>query len=405
MTAMLVGRAAPVACIALLLVSGAVSSAFALDAFWQGRRSQLWEHGVAGGVSNWYSKRPLQGKPRDVPDGAAIFATGARRHQILLVRREPVTISSLAFLTDTRRYSFEIPSGAEMSIVGDGVFNYSPKTPEFLVRGKLAIRNSARLRAGAGRTSALIVNRRRVEFYNHSRGGNAEISNDSRVVFHNESSAGGMKITNTPRADFQPGGGTTVFRDRSTGGSAHVTNHPGFPAASTLFEGFSSAERMTITNLGDFGDSGVTGGETSFSDRSTGGDAHFVNYSDGILSFADTRGPAGNRVVTAGSIYNVGRLYVGLNKLVVREDFRQEAQGGVSLRVEFNGARHGSVRVEGKAILGGSLWVSPFIEPGFYKVLYAEGGRTGNFDLISDGYFGNGRLAYSDKEVNLIVDP
>ena len=398
MTAMLVGRGARVACAGILLALGSASTAYALDAFWQGRRSQLWEHGVARGESNWYSKRPLQGKPRDVPDGAAIFATGARRHHI--VTEAPVTaISALVFLADTQEYYFEIPWNARMSVVGDGIFNTSPKTPFFAVRGKLVFRNSARLRAGAGKTSAFIRNRGDVEFHERSRGGNAEIRNleeYSHIVFHDESSAGRMKITSWD--------GMTKFRERSTGGSAHLTNHAGFPAAVTRFEGFSSAERMTITNLGS-GGFGIDGGDTSFSDRSTGGDADFVNHSDGILSFADTRGPAGNRVVTAGSIYNVGRLYVGLNKLVVREDFTQEAQGGVSLRVEFKGARHGSVRVEGKATLGGSLWVSPYIEPGFYKILYAEGGRTGSFDLISDGYFGNGRLAYSDKEVNLIVDP
>ncbi len=184
MTATLLHRTARSACVALLLLVGAAPSADALDAYWQGRRDRDWHHGIVGGVSNWYSKAPLQGVAREVPDGGAVFARDAQEHTIRILTRK--AISSMLFLSDTERYTFHIQT--EFQITGTGIFNQSPAPPHFFVEyGRLVFKNSAGLNSGGlavGKRSASIKVYRGAEliFDHNSRGGNAEVANDAGLI-------------------------------------------------------------------------------------------------------------------------------------------------------------------------------------------------------------------------------
>jgi len=346
--ARLLHRAALIACAAILLALGAASTAFALDAFWQGRRDAFWEHGNNGlGVSNWYSKPPLRGQPLEVPNRAAIFAQGALEYDIVI--REPESISLMVFRKNPERYTFAVRWS--LTIRNGGIRNYDPSPPLFTIfkNSAMLFRDNAELVADGDWKSALIKIRRggQLWFQEHSRGGNAAVENyGGDIFFLAMASAGRMTINNNPQPD---------------GGKPSIT---------------------------DFGG------------RSTGGNAHFSNGRNGILSFADTRGPVGEGV-SAGRIDNDGRLQVGNTALNVRDSFTQGSRG--TLWITHGETRHGSIHVKNDMRLGGTLLTTGFFMPdlvGRHTILRAEGRRIGKFDNET---LNGGRLEYGPKTVVLVI--
>ena len=339
------------ACVAVLLGLGAAPSAAAENAYWQGQRDAIWENGIdrLTRQSNW-STKPVGGKAREPPDGNAIFAQGPRETNVRITGN--TRVAALIVERNDGVYTFAVKG--YLDIVGAGIFNYDPTAPRFTISRQLSMRNAARFFAGGTLKSALIK--------------------------------------------IRPRGGLLMF-DNSSGGNAEVANTGGF----VDFYDFASADRMKITNTQTF--SPDRGGEITFAGHSTGGDARFVNQGGGYLDFSRTRGPLGNRIVTAGDIYNDGSVNVGLNTLVVADNFVMgSGLGSHQLRIRVVGNRAGKVHVEGELTLGNSaeLWVEGTdVDPGGYLVLRHDGARSGNLQLVTHL---SAYLRYFTNEIYLIVN-
>jgi hypothetical protein len=344
-------------CFLLLLAISTISEAFALDAYWQGRRSSRWEHGIDPNnatLSNWYSQPPLGGQARGVPDGRAAFGPGARHHTILIQRN--FDIQTMTMLDDPQGYVFEIIN-REFLLRGGGVVNKSRKFPNFIV------------------------------------------GNGSFLNLHNNatflSQAAGVRSAHIA---VRPQG-TLDFLHRSTGGDATAVNR-----GTIRFGNNASAAQMRITNDSFDDDLGTQIGRIQFSGRSNGGTAVFLNRISSLIDFENTTGPANNRRVSLGAITNYGNLRLGLNTLVVQSTFNQPEQGRV--HVIGQGTTVGNLYVRGHAFLSGELRVVPDpaqpLAPGSYRVLRADGGRSGAFDLDATGL--SARLDYFPNEVWLRVN-
>jgi autotransporter-associated beta strand protein len=145
-------------------------------------------------------------------------------------------------------------------------------------------------------------------------GGAATINNGGTVNFDNTSSAGSATINNHDGL---------FFNNNSTAGAANIAN-----TNTVSFSGASSAGAATISsdNLLEFsthstaGNSTIvtqSGGYTAFFGNSNGGTAQLIAQFHGFVDFSDSSGPAGNHVITVGSIAGAGNFYLGANDLVV----------------------------------------------------------------------------------------
>lgn len=342
-------RATRVALAAISLALGVASPVHAVDAFWQGRRDAVWNHGINpnNGISNWYSRAPLKGQPRDMPNGGAIFAEGAREYDIEIRGHQQAVL--LVFRKNSERYKFDIRNS--LTIRNGGIQNYDPSPPLFTILpdASLYFRENAAL------------------------------------VSHGDWPSASIKLGRN---------GLLSFGDRSRGGTAAVQNFGG----GVYFTGMASAERMTIINRSQT--ESVHGSHTIFWGRSTGGDAQFENGRNGHLDFAETRGPPGEGV-SAGRINSQGKLHIGTTTLQVRESFTQEAKG--TLSIDHDGAKHGRLVVENDMRLGGTLLATGFFRPeltGRHTILRAKGQRLGKFD---NEVLNGGRLEYGPKTVVLVI--
>lgn len=143
-----------------------------------------------------------------------------------------------------------------------------------------------------------------------------------------------------------------------------------------FFLNSSSAEEMILTNTGA---SGVS--EISFSGRSNGDDAEFINESPHKLDFSATTGPSGNRQISAGKITNAGTMSIGLNTLSVTETFTQSRTG--ILRLDITRASGGRINVADAAVIAGRVVFNGQndLPKGRHLILRANGGLTGKFRL------------------------
>jgi hypothetical protein len=330
------------------------SRAQARDAFWQGQRGPVWEHGFdpSRGLSNWYSKA-TGGDPLEPPNGNAIFTRGAKEFEVLIsgpFRR----IATMAIQQAAPRYSFIIMPDVWLIVYGNGLVNASLRAVNILVRegGVLAFEGGARL-----------VGNQRVA--------NIEVERDA----------------------------TIKFRNTAHGGNAAVNINKG----ELDFSGLADAGDMTITNAGTFAYPGLV----YFYGRSTAGGAKIVNRQYGSVTFF-TNGPRGDGRVTAGDITNSSELVLGelAKQLTVQQNFAQTASGTLIIS-HLSDHRINTILVRGSARVGGTLRVYSAADspppPGSYRVLRAQGGLTGRFTLIAD--HGNTRLHYTSTDVILVIDP
>jgi hypothetical protein len=338
-----VGGAARLAGAMLLLTLAIASEAHALDAFWQGRRSADWSHGIAANSSNWYSARPPGGQPLDVPDESAIFMRGTPRTSIVL--SQPVTrIKIMSVFRPSNggrspQYTFTVLEGKQLHI-GSYLFNNTAVTPRIVLRPGAQL---SLLGSGVGSSGLL------------SGGGGK-----SAVIFLQD-------------------GARLSFQGNSTGGDASVSNNGG----TVTFQATASARDMTIANLGK---SQFPYSAIRFTGRSTGGNANIVNQNNSILDFTRTLGPAGNGRATVGRLLNLGDLYIGTRIIGVTDTFIQRHPSGAAgdLRVAIFRQEAGAIVVANRAVLGGRLEVD-VIEPvpgRAYGVVFAGGGRVGMFSEV-----------------------
>jgi len=319
--------------------------------YWHGVRSDDWNDGISGSVSNWYSAPPPNGGPLNVPKINAMFAKGALRLNIVI--RNRTGIGKMQFEPEAPVYTFRIARNRTMTIDGAGIVNKSNSTPKFTVLkgATLLLNGTAALRPLAGGASASIEAvdlGAGFKLGSEAKGGNAIVLNRNNAYTH--------------------------FLDRST------------------------AERMTITSR--------SGGETAFFDRSSPERAHLINLTGGYTSVAGTDGPSGNGVVPVGRIDNNGQFAIGDRTVNVEQTLTQGADG--SLKLIIRQQVYGSLSIEGQATLDGELIVNATSSalPGTYKVIVANA-RTGQFSKLT--FSGpstlKARLAYSAREVRVIIEP
>jgi hypothetical protein len=202
-------RALTSACF-ILLLGVMAGEAVAENAYWQGRRSRAWEHGIDPAnpaLSNWYSQPPLQGQARGVPDGGAVFARGARQHTVLV--RRFFHVGTIMLLDDPNRYTFDI--SGELTLRGLGVVNQSRLFPHFIIGAQrhLTLESGAAFASRvAGVRSAHIAIQQggTLGFSDRSKGGDATAVNRGRPDAHHQRSRRHQSRTaGRPRRIFPPG--------------------------------------------------------------------------------------------------------------------------------------------------------------------------------------------------------
>jgi len=199
-------------------------------------------------------------------------------------------------------------------------------------------------------------------------GGSVRITLDGNdtVEFHDGSSAGLASITN----DI----GQLVFEEVSTAGSANIAN-----GSQLFFENQSTAGAATVHT--------TVGGYVEFDDFSTGGNANFTTDAGGKVDFSPSVGPAGNHVITVGSIAGAGIYFLGANQLIV---------GSNGQRATVSGP------IEDSGIVGGSG--ASLVKVGNGRLTLSGAGNTysggttierGTLDLGAVGAAGTGALTFA----------
>lgn len=346
------------AALVLGLVSApAPSAAEPVDAFWSGERGTAWEAGIDSetGTSNWSTKPPPRGQPSRVPRNAAIFTKGARDDYVEIV--EPDTrVDNLIVFSDAPKFTFRLKPLTQFRMTGGGLFNRSRNIPRIYLdrEAALILSDEAALDSEPNLTSAFvrIADKAVVAFGGQGGAGRSRISNEGRMLFSGRASAQEMRAE-------QGGDATSVFP------------------------------------------------RIEFLDRADGGDAWFFNRANATLDFSGTDGPGRKGKLSAGYVVNNGgTLALGSNTLRIDTHYENGGQFAF-LQVKFKGARVGNLYVEGHAELSGVLEVAPEFAggrppPGNYRILYAEGGRSGSLTLRTS--ISRARLAHGALEVVLIIE-
>jgi hypothetical protein len=348
--------AARIAWAVFFLCAAAGSVCAASNAWWDGARSENWHDGSVGGTSNWYSRQAGNGTPLGVPASQAMFAAGAMRKSVNILR--PTTeIKTLLFQAGVEKYEFL--AIRTFRITGaTGIRNNAATTPSFFAHGTQALLSFGR---GGALTQYLVGN------------GTGKAAN----------------IVNRL-------GGETEFTGAARGGDAIVTNESG---SKTIFRDKASAQAMKIVNKAF--------GTTQFTERSTGGVATFVSRVNAELDFSMGTGPNNDRKLTAGSIDNAGFFRIGLNTLSGLGMLRLRGTGQTTITVQENG---GGIQCE-NAVLAGTIILkltAATKRNRTYTLIRASKSRQGQFTrLFFDGTPIPGthpRLAYQGNNTVLVID-
>ena len=344
----------------LLTVLAAPLAAAAEETYWQGRRGQIWNHGIdrSTGLSNWYTSPTgdiVRNTPR--PRAEAIFAEGAQEDNIR-VTGYYVGIGSMRVKTSDNGFRFQIEP-VVFTITGDGIINEDlTGPPQFTIHGGSvlmmrhgssfqSVKNAPGIRLKVRQTGVL-------RFTENADGGNAEVTNFGGTVdFNNTATAGSMKITNRSQAS------SFVSRLR--------------------FYGNSDAGRAEV-----------------------------INGENALVDFATSTGSTGLGIVNAKKIVNHGELTLGTNLLKIapgRNSLRYGFEQGTSGRLwlDSSAAKNGRIRVLGTAKIAGRLDALGFwqLPPGIYNLIHAQGGLSGKFSDVNA--FG-GRIEYTPQSVLFVVE-
>ena len=313
---------------------------------WHGVRSADWSHGIASGASNWYSLPPPSGVAEQVPNGEAIFASGALRREILVTK--PASIGAMRFPSDAPQYSFRLQPGGSLSLKGAGLVNHSGFAPRFVVADAiLELTGTARFLSPGPAKSALINTHGAavLRFSNHSRGGDATVINNA--------------------------GGQTAFEDSSRADQMTIINRssPGLPTRTVFW------------------------GESSIEDR-----PDLINERDSELVFLRYNG--------ARKVENDGNLRVGFFRILVATDFSQTANGTLFFTSASGDARVvalGAARLNGDLVFQGNT----LLKVGEYIAVQGNAGRIGQFANVT--FKGlpatlRGRIRYTPKQAIVVIE-
>jgi autotransporter-associated beta strand protein len=229
------------------------------------------------------------------------------------------------------------------------------------------------------------------------------------VEFLDKASAGDVYINN------QSGESTLFFLDSSTAGQATIYY------TDILFDANSSAGYASIVGYGNiafYSDSHAghatiltSGGTISFFDHSNGGNARLQVYQLGTIDFSETRGPAGNGHVTAGSIegipgpegqfgppYGDVLLFLGHNQLTVGSNNLSTDFGGLIEDGGRGGGTGGSLVKVGQ----GTWRLDPYAPNTFSGGIRLE---HGTLDLAAPGASGTGHINFvGNGKAKLAID-
>lgn len=310
------------------------STAHAIDAYWRGEVSNVWNEGIVEGKSNWYSDPGGTGGLRNVPDHTATFTDGALTTSLILERS--VYIGEIVFGANTPPYSFDVARKLTVTI---GITNQSNVTSVMKVRGSMFLEGMAQI-AGLDAPAVQITTEPNstLRFSESSRGGNATVLNSGSLDFDNESSAEEMTITN--RA-----GGRVAFNRSSTGDRAHIVNK-----ATGEFECKSSKRKLGI---GSFDNKG----SASLNRCTLEVDGNYTQGETGVLNVEIAAARLFGSVVTGQDARVGGALIVNIGPSVVVPDtfkivtaFGRRTGSFASLRITGRNDVRGRLAYSGKTV-------------------------------------------------------
>jgi autotransporter-associated beta strand protein len=211
------------------------------------------------------------------------------------------------------------------------------------------------------------------QFFDNSSAGDNRVDNGASkggsipgfTIFHGNSTAGSSVVVNNGSFDGIDAGGSTLFLDASTAGEAVIQTFGAGAAGdygqgSATFAGTSSAGNAFLLAESSYG--GTNGGSFIFLDDSTGGTAQVSIPATGSLTIANHNPPG----ITIGSLESSGLVTLGSNQLSIGSNnlsttFFGVIQGGGSIAklgtgsLTFSGANTYS---GGTTITAGALRVS-----------------------------------------------
>lgn len=195
-------------------------------------QAQTWVSSPGSGfwntAANWTS-------PSAVPNAqnaTAIFNTSSTTS---LALSAGVSVGTIQFNSVASAFTIDTNSNFELAFFGTGIVNNSASVQSL---------NNSSFNG-------------KIDFYNSSTAGNANITNNSLLAFHNNSTAGAATITNS-----NPG--NIYFYDNSTAGAASIVT-----GSLSQFQNNSTAGNATIVV--------ITNGSVNFNDDATAGHSTITN--------------------------------------------------------------------------------------------------------------------------------
>ena len=184
----------------------------------------------------------------------------------------------------------------------------------------------------------------------------------SQTNFGNTSTAGSATINNNAATVTGAASGGTFFVNSSSAGSATINNNGGTVSNGTISGGFTefrnTATAASATLIANSGISGGNGGTILFEDDSTGGTARVEVFGNGNLDISDHNAPG----MAIGSIEGPGNVFLGANNLTVGSNNLSTTLSGVIQDGGLNGGTGGSLTKIGTSTLtlsGASTYTGP----------------------------------------------
>jgi hypothetical protein len=333
----------------IFLAASGTSPVQALDGFWHGAVNNQWHQGPFKGSSNWFDAAPPGGSPQEVPDGLAVFPPGADRTTVIVHGKR--SIGAIRFSPGTDKYTMRLDPKAQLRVEGDGLTNEASIIHQIRADGK--------------KTALKFLN-------------SAIACKDSTTQ---------LLLTTQKK-------GTIFFDGESTGTDKCVlaANKKGL----IHFFAKSSAGEMNIGLEGK-------GSKLTFTRQSTADNSSIVNSKGEVR--INSKGPAKDFRITAGTIVNLGTLNLGKTSVDMSGELVLQAGSKMNTRIVRDKisaiASKKAMQISGRLLVFGSSNTTP----GTYKLLASDKRIDGKFSKVVFKKFGNKTvdIEYARKEVRIIV--